>query len=109
MLSFISIASFATVCYALSYQPGLRGRDLCSGNTPENRQQWCNYDINTNYNWISPDTGVTREYWLEITDLTVAPDGYKRYGQGVNGTIPGTMAHSYAVSGDSIEGLSMID
>lgn len=36
-----------------------------------------------------PDTGVTREYWLELSDVTVAPDGVSRTAMAVNGTIPG--------------------
>jgi FtsP/CotA-like multicopper oxidase with cupredoxin domain len=36
-----------------------------------------------------PDTGVTREYWFELTDVTVAPDGVSRPGMAVNGSIPG--------------------
>ncbi|USP73626.1 hypothetical protein yc1106_00900 [Curvularia clavata] len=38
---------------------------------------------------VVPDTGVTREYWLELTDVTVAPDGVSRSAMAVNGTIPG--------------------
>ena len=30
-------------------------------NSPDNRQQWGDYDINTDYNFIVPDTGVIRE------------------------------------------------
>lgn len=37
----------------------------------------------------APDTGVTREYWLELTDVTVAPDGVSRSAMAVNGSIPG--------------------
>ncbi|PHH74025.1 hypothetical protein CDD80_3408 [Ophiocordyceps camponoti-rufipedis] len=33
--------------------------------------------------------GVTREYWLEITDVTVSPDGIPRPAMAVNGSIPG--------------------
>ncbi|KAG9198494.1 hypothetical protein G6514_009926 [Epicoccum nigrum] len=36
-----------------------------------------------------PDTGVTREYWLTLDDVTVAPDGVSRSAMAVNGTIPG--------------------
>ncbi|KAJ4361052.1 uncharacterized protein N0V89_001621 [Didymosphaeria variabile] len=36
-----------------------------------------------------PDTGVTREYYFELTDVTVAPDGYSRSAMAVNGSIPG--------------------
>lgn len=92
MSPFVSIIVFVAICHGLRFQPhkpDLRGRDFCEGNTPTTRDQWCDYDIHTNYNWICPDTGVTREYWLEITDLIVAPDGYEREGQAVNGTIPG--------------------
>ncbi|KAK7967310.1 uncharacterized protein PG986_001587 [Apiospora aurea] len=37
----------------------------------------------------APDTGVTREYWLELTDPQLSPDGRPRYTQAINGTIPG--------------------
>lgn len=42
-----------------------------------------------NLSKVVPDTGVTREYWLELTDVTVAPDGVSRSAMAVNGTIPG--------------------
>ena len=32
-----------------------------------------------------PDTGVTREYWLTLDDVTVAPDGVSRSAMAVNG------------------------
>lgn len=61
----------------------------CSGNTATTRSEWCNYSIDTDW-WTEPvDTGVTREYWLEVTDVTVAPDGYSRSAMAVNGSIPG--------------------
>ena len=44
---------------------------------------------NANLHTEAPDTGVTREYWLELTDVTVAPDGVSRSAMAVNGTIPG--------------------
>ena len=37
------------------------GFPLGTFNTPDNRQQWGQYDINTDYNTIIPDTGVIRE------------------------------------------------
>ncbi|KAL4923143.1 Cupredoxin [Aspergillus undulatus] len=61
----------------------------CAGNIPGDRQSWCNYDINTNYHDIIPDTGVTREYWLEIDEITASPDGWPRPAMAINGTIPG--------------------
>ncbi|KAL4945502.1 hypothetical protein BDV06DRAFT_219193 [Aspergillus oleicola] len=61
----------------------------CAGNTPDDRQSWCDYDIDTNYHDIIPNTGVTREYWLEIDEITASPDGYPRPAMAINGTIPG--------------------
>jgi hypothetical protein len=34
-------------------------------------------------------TGVVREYWLEVVNTTLAPDGYERVVLTINGTIPG--------------------
>ncbi|KAF7556688.1 hypothetical protein G7Z17_g1277 [Cylindrodendrum hubeiense] len=42
-----------------------------------------------NYTEQPMDTGVTREYWLELTDMIVAPDGVPRRAMAVNGSIPG--------------------
>jgi FtsP/CotA-like multicopper oxidase with cupredoxin domain len=64
-------------------------RSSCSGNTASSRSEWCDYSIDTDYTSEAVDTGVTREYWLELTDVTVAPDGVSRSGMAVNGTIPG--------------------
>lgn len=64
-------------------------RDACSGNTADDRSVWCDYSIDTDYTTEVPDTGVTREYWLELTDVTVAPDGYSRSAIAINGSIPG--------------------
>jgi FtsP/CotA-like multicopper oxidase with cupredoxin domain len=65
------------------------GRDVCSGNTASNRSVWCDYDTTTNYYDEVPDTGVTVEYWFELTNVTASPDGYARTVLTVNGSIPG--------------------
>lgn len=64
-------------------------RSACTGNTADNRTTWCDYSIDTDYTTEVPDTGVTREYWFELTDVTVAPDGYSRSAVAINGSIPG--------------------
>ncbi|KAK6082423.1 Laccase-2-like protein 4 [Seiridium cupressi] len=64
-------------------------RDACTGNTADTRSQWCDYSIDTDYSTTSPDTGVTREYWFELTDVTIAPDGVSRTAMAVNGSFPG--------------------
>ncbi|PHH66301.1 hypothetical protein CDD81_7894 [Ophiocordyceps australis] len=61
----------------------------CAGNTPTTRSKWCQYSVDTDYTTVVPDTGRTREYWLELTDVTIAPDGVPRTAMAINGSIPG--------------------
>lgn len=61
----------------------------CAGNTPQTRTTWCNYTISTDYESVVLDTGVTREYWLDIDSIQATPDGVSRHVVAVNGTIPG--------------------
>lgn len=58
-------------------------------NTPTSRNCWGNYSIDTNYYDVTPDTGVTREYWLSAVEGPCAPDGYNRTCMTFNGTMPG--------------------
>ncbi len=60
-------------------------RAACDGNTASTRSEWCDYSIDVDPADEVPDTGVTREYWLELTDVTVAPDGVSRSAMAVNG------------------------
>ncbi|KAK3317236.1 multicopper oxidase [Cercophora scortea] len=68
---------------------GLSRRAACSGNTATTRDQWCDFSLTTDYYTTVPDTGVTREYFLELTDVTVSPDGVSRTAMAINGSIPG--------------------
>lgn len=45
-----------------------------------------------------PDTGVTREYWLNVEEVACAPDGYNTTCLTYNGTVPGP---TLFVSGDA--------
>ncbi|RYP04281.1 hypothetical protein DL764_004544 [Monosporascus ibericus] len=67
----------------------IKPRDICDGNTATTRTEWCDFDINTDYYNTVPETGVTREYFLELQDVTVSPDGVSRSAIAVNGSIPG--------------------
>lgn len=58
-------------------------------NSAEDRSCWGDYDISTNYYDEVPDTGVTREYWFDIVNTTLAADGVEKMVLAVNGTIPG--------------------
>lgn len=61
----------------------------CAGNSASDRSLWCDHSIDTDYEEIAPDTGVTREYWLDLIQVTMAPDGVPRTVLTVNGTMPG--------------------
>jgi hypothetical protein len=61
----------------------------CAGNNASDRSTWCNYTTSTDYYNIVPDTGVTREYWLNLEQTTLSPDGVPRLALTVNGTVPG--------------------
>lgn len=61
----------------------------CPGNTPATRQQWCEHNLYTDYTTTVPETGVTREFWLDIGQTTVSPDGRPRWALTINGTLPG--------------------
>ncbi|KAJ5153087.1 uncharacterized protein N7482_009565 [Penicillium canariense] len=61
----------------------------CAGNTADNRRQWCEYDIHTDYTSTTPDTGAVREFWFELAQADLAPDGRTRWTLAINGSIPG--------------------
>ena len=61
----------------------------CAGNTPTTRHQWCEHDLYTDYTATTPETKVTREFWLDIGQATLAPDGRSRWGLTINGSLPG--------------------
>ncbi|KAL1889965.1 hypothetical protein Sste5346_008543 [Sporothrix stenoceras] len=69
-------------------------------NSADDRACWGDYDISTNYYDTSPDTGVTREFWWDITNTTAAPDGIERIILAINGTVPGPTI--YADWGDTV-------
>ncbi|KAI4600027.1 laccase, multicopper oxidase, benzenediol:oxygen oxidorectuctase [Pestalotiopsis sp. 9143b] len=60
-------------------------------NTATSRNCWGEYSIDTDYYQITPDTGVTREYWLTAEKMMLAPDGYEREVQVFNGSLPGPL------------------
>lgn len=90
-LALLSLASHTLASPASSLPPGhhLLGRDACAGNTADTRSQWCDHDIDTDYTSVVPDTGVTREYWFDLAEVNIAPDGVPRYAMAINGSIPG--------------------
>lgn len=85
LLMSLALAPFALAAPTLE-APSIFKR--CT-NSETDRSCWGSHDISTNYYDEVPDTGVTREYWFEITNTTAAPDGIERIILSINGTVPG--------------------
>ncbi|KAL4959704.1 oxidoreductase tpcJ [Aspergillus stella-maris] len=77
------------VCLALAVF--CQGQSDNCENGPTSRDCWGAYNISTDYHSTTPDTGVTREYWLVAENVTLAPDGYERQMLAFNGTSPGPL------------------
>ncbi|CAG8949270.1 hypothetical protein HYFRA_00004895 [Hymenoscyphus fraxineus] len=57
---------------------------------PDSRGCWSpGFNIDTDYHDNTPNTGVTREYWITAENITLSADGYTRQVLAFNGTIPG--------------------
>ncbi|KAI5864444.1 putative multicopper oxidase [Durotheca rogersii] len=61
----------------------------CNFHPSKSPQCWGDYSLSTNWYDKVPDTGVTREYWLEIQNRTEKVDGVERVVLVVNGSVPG--------------------
>ncbi|KID59219.1 Laccase-2 [Metarhizium brunneum] len=86
----MKLPSFVLFAVAATQTGGsaVLSRAPCTGNTATTRSQWCDFDINTDYYDIVPDTGVIREYFFNLEQVTTAPDGFSRVAYAINGTIP---------------------
>lgn len=64
-------------------------------NGPSTRACWgYGYSIATDFDLDWPVTGNVVEYSLEITNTTMAPDGFERLVMAVNGQFPGSTIHA---------------
>ncbi|KAH8882067.1 putative extracellular dihydrogeodin oxidase/laccase [Thozetella sp. PMI_491] len=95
----LAVGSLATLITARPHDPAFSLSKRCT-NSADDRSCWGDYDVSTNYYDESPDTGVTREYWFDITNTTAAPDGIEKIILAINGTVPGPTI--YADWGDTI-------
>lgn len=86
LLSSITALFFSAVLAAPSAPVPRQDCEFDSANSPN---CWGNYSLSTNWYDEAPDTGVVREFWWEITEMTLAPDGFSRPVMAINGTIPG--------------------
>jgi hypothetical protein len=64
-------------------------RQTCEFDSANSPDCWGDYSLSTNWYDEAPDTGVVREFWWEITEMTASPDGFARPVMAINGTIPG--------------------
>lgn len=66
-----------------------RQSDSCEFDSATAPNCWGDFSLSTNWYDEAPDTGVVREYWFELVNSTLAPDGVPRMSLTVNGSIPG--------------------
>ncbi|KAI1419389.1 multicopper oxidase [Xylaria sp. FL1777] len=84
-----SPAFVAAAPYTTSSELSSRQSDACEFDSATAPSCWGNYSLSTNWYDEAPDTGVIREYWFELVNMTLAPDGVERMTLSVNGSIPG--------------------
>ncbi|KAL4808784.1 laccase [Aspergillus unguis] len=90
LLSLITVAAAASssIASSASTSTSSAASSICTGNTATTRSEWCSYDIYTDYTTVVPE-GTHREYWFNLEQVTVAPDGRERSALAINGSIPG--------------------
>lgn len=82
-------ALVATAPYSESSDLGPRQNSSCEFDSATAPSCWGDYSLSTNWYEEAPNTGVIREYWFDIVNKTLAPDGVERMTLSVNGSIPG--------------------
>ncbi|KAG0642458.1 Cupredoxin [Tuber brumale] len=87
----LSLALTALLVFGAQALPSeIRARQYGCRHSPQSRYCWdATTDISTDYSTTWPNTGVTREYWLTLKNVTLAPDGYPRTMLTFNGSYPG--------------------
>ncbi|KAK4243535.1 laccase-2 [Corynascus novoguineensis] len=71
-------------------ESSLQPRQEACENTPTSRHYWGEFNTDTNYYAVTPDTGgPPKEFWLSVVEGPYAPDSYNRTCMTFNGTIPG--------------------
>lgn len=87
--SLVSLSVSLALVAPQSIQPAYNKRDVCIGNTASDRSTWCSYSTSTDYYTTWPDTGVTRDFYFSLQNITASPDGVERIVLTVNGSVPG--------------------
>lgn len=58
----------------LAHKPRPTNHSVPCENGPSSRGCWGEYSIDTDWYEEGPRTGVTREYWWVVENITMAPD-----------------------------------
>lgn len=83
--------------YPTRSSPGVPDPECTNG--PSTRACWGDgFSIATDFDLDWPVTGNVVEYSLEITNTTMAPDGFERLVLAVNGQFPGPTIHAGALT-----------
>ncbi|KAI0521790.1 multicopper oxidase [Xylaria bambusicola] len=91
LLSGLTAIAFPALVAAAPASSDLSPRqsDACEFDSATAPNCWGEYSLDTNWYEEAPDTGVIREYWFEVVNKTLAPDGVERMTLSINGSIPG--------------------
>ncbi|KAI1344897.1 multicopper oxidase [Xylariaceae sp. FL0016] len=91
LLSGLSAMTSLSLVTAAPYSeaPRLTKKQTCEFDSANNPDCWGDFSLSTNWYEEAPDTGVIREYWLDVQNTTAAPDGVERMVLAVNGSVPG--------------------
>ncbi|CAJ2508541.1 Uu.00g135670.m01.CDS01 [Anthostomella pinea] len=88
-LAALTTLLFSSLVSASSHHHKRYCHSVCNFDSAESPQCWDrHHSLETNWYDSIPDTGVTREYWLEIQNGTAAIDGVERVVLIVNGSVP---------------------
>jgi FtsP/CotA-like multicopper oxidase with cupredoxin domain len=82
-------AALLAACASLVSAGPCKPRDECSFDSATSPECWGQWNLTTDWYATGPDTGVVREYWWEIVEHDISPDGIPRPALTINGTFPG--------------------
>ncbi|RKF54724.1 Laccase-1 [Golovinomyces cichoracearum] len=85
---FASLLSLSLFTRVLTSPTPPYPQGICTHDATD-RACWGQYSLTTDYYEEVPETGETREYWFNIENTTMAPDGRERLVLAVNGGVPG--------------------
>lgn len=63
----------------------------CDGQPGDDPDSFCGYTVHDDNYKVTPKTCRTREYFFEVSNTTIAPDGVERIGLVINGQMPGPL------------------